>query len=1211
MSGWASGGSTPENRTGVYQVGTLDLSALFGVWARDIYSELTAPDPLFEFQVLVTSAAAPGVNFSMTFTPVPDVFNPRVIGTVFADAPFDFEALPSLALQFDLNTSTVAQAGDPPEFFPAAAATRTLAVTNVAEAPTGLQLSAATVAENAAGNTVVGTFTAQIPDANPGAFTYTLVSGQGFQIVGSQLRVASGATLDYETTPQRDVVVDVRSGTGPTARFTLTVDLQDVAEAPSGLTLSASAIAERAEAGTLVAELAGIDPDGGELTYTLVSGPGFEVSGNQLLVSGTPMLDFETARSVSVQIRVTDEGGLSRVFTRSISVTDVQENPTDLVLDGPALPETALPGTLVALLSATDPLGGEVSFSVPAGRGFYVDGNGLYLDNGANLDFEGRPVITLPITATTSTGHRTTFQQNIALEDVQENPANLVVDGGSVVENAEGGTLVAILTAEDPLGGEVSFTVPANSGFYVDAGGLFVANGARLDHEAASSITLNITATSSAGHRTVFQRSIAIEDVEEHPRNFVLDGGVIAENALAGTVIGSLGAEDPLGGDIVFSVAPNSGFVVDGNMLLLGPGRSLDFEGASSIPVSITARTVVGGYTTVFQREITVEDVPEAPTGLSLVGSSVIEDAAPGTLVATLSATDPDSTAFTFGLLAGDGFAINGNRLVIAGNSFLDFETRPSVEVLIAVADAEGNVTEFTRTITIRDAAEAPTGVTVTGASVAENAAVGTVVGTLAGTDPQGGPFTYSTPEGSRFVVSGNNLVVAQGAALDFETRPVETVTITVADAQGHSATFTRSITVTDANDAPTVQPWLGNNLVRIAESAPAGREVARFSVADVDPGDRFSLSLIGPDAGKFVLDGERLRLAEGVRLDAEEQASLLVGVRATDAGNLSDSAFFSVRVIDEAASVQSLSAMIGQAGVFTGLTIERTSDGPRLYSGSVEIMAPENGLLRLLDGTLSFGTDTPLAALERLYHGALGRPSDGDGRMNYMQHLDNGMSLAEIGLAMLNSPEFNGWVAQRTGGQLPGQLTNAEFVEILYQRVLGRPSDAEGHAFWTYGLDIGAHTREDLLVSFTQSPEARVLFAEETEVLWALNREANLIRSFYDVTFDRDPDIEGQTFWMQSLQNGLSVQQMAQFFVNSDEFQAIITSRSTVQAVTELYRQGLEREPDAEGLAFWASHIDDGTGHWAQILAGFVTSPEQYEQMRAYRDGGELFGLT
>ena len=58
-------------------------------------------------------------------------------------------------------------------------------------------------------------------------------------------------------------------------------------------------------------------------------------------------------------------------------------------------------------------------------------------------------------------------------------------------------------------------------------------------------------------------------------------------------------------------------------------------------------------------------------------------------------------------------------------------------------------------------------------------------------------------------------------------------------------------------------------------------------------------------------------------------------------------------------------------------------------------------------------------------------------------------------------------------------------FVENLYQNLLGRPSDAEGKAFWLNALNNGT-SREDLIASFIKfSPYSncfslrRLIFAE------------------------------------------------------------------------------------------------------------------------------------
>ena len=84
------------------------------------------------------------------------------------------------------------------------------------------------------------------------------------------------------------------------------------------------------------------------------------------------------------------------------------------------------------------------------------------------------------------------------------------------------------------------------------------------------------------------------------------------------------------------------------------------------------------------------------------------ENAAIGTLVGTLSATDPDAgDTHSFSLVAGAGdtdngsFTIQGNQLLT--NAEFDFETRSQYSIRVRVSDQDGLFFEQSLTITIND----------------------------------------------------------------------------------------------------------------------------------------------------------------------------------------------------------------------------------------------------------------------------------------------------------------------------------------------------------------------------------------------------------------------------------------------------------------------------------------------------------------------------
>ena len=95
--------------------------------------------------------------------------------------------------------------------------------------------------------------------------------------------------------------------------------------------LSTPSIAENTANGTVVGALTTTDPDAGDtFTYTLLDNAGgrFALSGSNIVVANGSLLDFETATSHNVQVRVTDAAGNTFTKTIAVGVTDVNEGQT-------------------------------------------------------------------------------------------------------------------------------------------------------------------------------------------------------------------------------------------------------------------------------------------------------------------------------------------------------------------------------------------------------------------------------------------------------------------------------------------------------------------------------------------------------------------------------------------------------------------------------------------------------------------------------------------------------------------------------------------------------------------------------------------------------------------------------------------------------------------------------------------------------------------
>lgn len=115
---------------------------------------------------------------------------------------------------------------------------------------------------------------------------------------------------------------------------------------------------------------------------------------------------------------------------------------------------------------------------------------------------------------------------------------------------------------------------------------------------------------------------------------------------------------------------------------------------------------------------------------------------------------------------------------------------------------------------------------------------------------------------------------------------------------------------------------------------------------------------------------------------------------------------------------------------------------------------------------SLSWATHEQFGDIEgfvfRLYLGTLGREPDEQGYQNWISRIEEGASLADIIPGFLDSDEFE----EKYAG-----LNDVNFIDQLYQNVLGRPVDFAGGTTWLEQLENGA-TRADVVLGILNSDE-------------------------------------------------------------------------------------------------------------------------------------------
>ncbi len=113
--------------------------------------------------------------------------------------------------------------------------------------------------------------------------------------------------------------------------------------------------------------------------------------------------------------------------------------------------------------------------------------------------------------------------------------------------------------------------------------------------------------------------------------------------------------------------------------------------------------------------------------------------------------------------------------------------------------------------------------------------------------------------------------------------------------------------------------------------------------------------------------------------------------------------------------------------------------------------------------------------------------------------------------------------------------------------------------------------------------------FSDGNTIALATDEEQASILNLYQTLLGRDADADGAEYWLDS---GLSVSEIAQAFIDSDEYQASHSSDTDVQFLTALYEDALGREADYEGGVFWVDELESGVSR-ADVAASFAASAE------------------
>ncbi|MFM6829070.1 MAG: cadherin domain-containing protein [Novosphingobium sp.] len=630
-------------------------------------------------------------------------------------------------------------------------------------------------------------------------------------------------------------IIIVSDADGQATELPVSVTIAAVNDAPrnpvvsggGSLSVVESAPGQIIAAGTVIGQIVATDPEGDVLAYTLMSDAGqrFAIDPDgRLRVTNPGAIDFESAQSHMVRVRVADTAGASTELDFVIAVTDGNEANALPASYTMGVNENVAAGTAVGTVAATDL---DQSGNFASQRYYFLNGtvasgtssDGRYAINAATglitaaaaLNFEGAsPSKTYQVIARDNAGTTPYYEAQtsvtIGIQDVNEANSIPATYSYSVNENVAVGSVVGSVAATD-----------------IDSAG---STGAQQRYFFWNGSVA--TATSSDGRYAI--------------------------NASTG------------------QVTVNS---------------ALNFEaGTPSVTYQVIARDNAGGagfnqvQTAV---TIAVQDLNEANSIPAAYAFNVNENVAVGTIVGGVTATDIDqSGAFasqryvfwdgtTATATTADGrYAINSMTGQITVAAIPNYEAGTPSKVYYVVARDNAGVAPYRQaqtavTIGIDDINEAPTSLnwTPSVSSVAErdNVAAATTrpaiaLGTLSMTDPDtsGQPnasYTYTLSD-SRFEVIGGVLYLKQDASFDYETGNIVTVTVTGADQTGAPFTIARAINIVVANQDDVFEGTVEADMI----TGQSGRDITSgFAGDDVLNGLAGNDQIDGGD-GDDIIDG-------------------------------------------------------------------------------------------------------------------------------------------------------------------------------------------------------------------------------------------------------------------------------------------------------------------------------------------------------------------
>ena len=574
------------------------------------------------------------------------------------------------------------------------------------------------------------------------------------------------------------------------------------------------------------------DPDGDPLTFSATGlPPNLTIDPATGLITG--VLDPSTSQNGPYVVTITATDPLGAQVTTSF-VYSVQNIPPVAVNDFATTPED-VPVTVAVLTNDSDPDNDPLTItSASANNGTVaVNPNGT-LTFTPNPNFNG--IATVSYTISDGNGGVATATLTITVGAVNDAPTALPIPNQFSTDSSFYSAGVAPFF-NDIDGDTLSFTATGlPAGLSIDPATGIVSGTIDRNASQVNGGVYQITITASDGNGGTVSRTLTATVTNPAP-TATNDSATTAEDTPI-PAINVLGNDTDPDGDpltVTTASAPNGTVTInpDGTLRYV---PNPNFNGTDVITYVISDGN---GGTSTASVTITVTPVNDAPVAVDdIIGTNEDQQVTIGVL-SNDSDVDGDNLTVT-AATSPDG------SVVINSDGTITFTPAPNFNgpttITYTISDGNGGTTTATVTVNVSPVNDAPVASPST-ATTTEDTPV--IVPVLANdTDVDGNPLTITAATAPNGMVT----ILPDGTVRytpNLNYNGTDTITYTISDGQGGFSTSTVTVTIAAANDAPTVTP--------IAPQAANDADVVNLPVtgnfADLD-GNTLTYAAVGLPAG-------------------------------------------------------------------------------------------------------------------------------------------------------------------------------------------------------------------------------------------------------------------------------------------------------------------------------------------------------------------------